>query len=466
MNLQSEVDPLLPQLWEAAEANYMQHMSDKYSWTDSAEADAQNIADMKQAFERIVGPAVSDLVRRFRSYYSLDDFDLDPVADEFANEKDRWEEPGSSLFCHIVAASKGIQQVDSLVHSDQWTGTAAMAFKNNFLDPFQGSAVTQVGCTREIAIAARSLARAVQLAKECVVWICKNTIWNLHASPGGEYPGPLPGETSEDGTKKIAGMTAILADTAATFMAFVPGLDVLDLGLAATGVIGGSIAESAAPSAQDAIAFAAPAGALAQDVISAAAQALTALDKNIADVDDQIWSGLDKDLGAYGVFSKAYIGIYSEGHGEHSGQGGWLGYPDLAPSAYQGLTSKGNDTKQDGVVVNFRNLYYAATVNMPLVADQYAFGIKVCNGVRVTGVDHQFRMSVPKLNEAAETFGRAMQSTHDHCVTYAQAMLAAARDYEWTDAYESGRIRDLEGMIHPPDPSLPPDTTVGLPSLD
>lgn len=468
MNLRTALEPLIPELWEKAEAKYMELSSADYSMPDSREAGTEQVAEMKQAFEQVVAPALTDLVSRLRGYYSLDDFDLGPIADQFATETDRWEEPSSSLFGHLVAASHGITKVLELVHSDQWQGAAAMAFKTQFLDPFESSVYVQLGCAREVAIAARSLHRAVELAKESVVWICKNTIWNFNATPGGEFPGPLPGEESEGGGKKIAGMTAILADTAAMFFAFIPGLDMLDFALAGTGVVGGLIAESGSPSEMDVIAFEAAFDTLPQYVISAAQQALSGLDDLIFRTDGQIGLALDADLGVSGPFSKAEIQIYSGAgysdrypngspmpmHGEHSGPGGLIGEPDeLTPSAYQ--PPKGEHGGL--VVVNFKDLYWAGTINLPLVAEQYAFGRRVCNRVHITGVDKQFPVSVHALNDAAETFGGSVQRIHDHCITYAEAMVAAAKDLDWADARQRQDILDVEAKIKLTDPNLPPN---------
>jgi hypothetical protein len=485
VNLQSELEPLLAKLWDEALAANAYHFANQYGPPITSEEAAQIPAEMKRDFDENVAPDVSDLASRFRSYYSLDEFDLAPIADQFNRPDDRWEVEqytDINLFGHIVRAVHGIQRVAELVHPElwrnrlpsdppepaMWQGAAATAFRDRFLDPFQHGAAVQVGCAREMAIAARTLSEAVDLAKEVVVWICKSTVWQLSKTPDtpmAESPGPFPGRETEG---NAGGMIALLADTVALFGAVIPELDVFDLALASSGVIGGSIAELRSPSRTmwDPIAESfAPdeAPPLVQEVLYAAHLALAVLDKNIVELDDQLCRGLDEDLSPGCLFSKANIGIYTESRGEHSGPGGWGGYPDVTASTFGKLTGSGDSSSFDIVIANVVELYYAGYVNLPLVAEQYRFGVKLCDGLRITGVDRQFQRSVPKLNEAAATFGSVLRATHDHCLRYADAMVAAAKAYEYADAYEGQRIREVERSIPPPDMNLPPDYIGTLP---
>jgi hypothetical protein len=479
MSLQTTLEPLLARLWDQAWDTYVAQyaLDNMNAVTPGAN---RTPAEQKRDFDEAVGPALSDLTSRFRGYYTLDGFDLAPVADQFVTPDDRWEDPRGNLFGHIVQATRGVHKAAELLHSDlwrnrlpsddrtHWSGAAALAFQTNFLDPFDRTAATQAGCAREIAIAARTLAQAVELAKEAVVWICNNAIWLLSVTPGtprAEPPGALPGEEPEGRVRKVAGMTAILADTAALFLALIPGVDVLDLSLASTGVIGGMVAESQSPTMWHPIADAfnscasASTGALAIEVINAAHQALAALDTNIVDLDDKIRQALDDDLAPGAAFTRTNIGVYTQSQGEHSGGGGWSGYPELSASDFQRLPGRGDDTPFDYVVAPVVDLYYAGFVTLPLVADQFDFGFKVCDGVHVTGVDRQFQRSVPKLNEAAETLGSALRATRDHCIKYGEAMVTAAKAYEYADADEGRQIREVEMSIPKPDPNLPPDYT-------
>jgi hypothetical protein len=491
INLQSELEPLLAKLWDEASAAHAYRFENYPGPPMTSEEAAQVPAEMKRDFDDNIAPDLSGLTGRLRSYYSLDDFNLEGIADQFSRPGDRWEVrqvANINLFGHIVGAAAGVQKVAALVHTEQWRnrlpsdppnpsqwqGTAAMAFRERFLDPFQRGAAVQVGCIREIAIAVDTLTKAVELIKETVVWICKSAIWQLSKTsdtPVAEFPGPLPGRAAKGDGKEVAGVIAVLADTVSLFAAvFAPELDIADLALTSIGVTGGSIAAMGSPSQTqnwDHIADAFPLGEappLVQEVIYATRLALGVLDENIVDLDDKLRAGFDEDLAPGCLFSNSYVGTYTQSRGEHSGPGGWNGFPDVTASTFGTLTFGANNSPFDGVIANVVYLYYAGHVNLPLVAEQYRFGVKLCDGLRITGVDLQFQRSVPKLNEAVETLGSVLRSTHDQCVKYAEALVAAANAYEYADAYEGDRIRELEGEIPQRlDLNLPPDYTGTLP---
>ncbi|GIH16033.1 hypothetical protein [Rugosimonospora africana] len=428
MNLQAVMEPLLTKLWQAADDMYVGQAI--YDPTNPGE-----VAKVEEG-RKYLHSDLSSLIARFRGYYSLDGHDLDPVADQFAGQSDRWEAPtGSSVYSSVARAAGDVDDVAKLIHTEQWQGKAAMAFHDRFLVPFKTTAVTHCECAREMAIGAKALAGGVERAKECVVWVCKDAISRLG---GGGDPGSLPGEEGEGGTKHAAGFAAILADAVALFLALTgPEGDLLDAALAATGVGGGLIAESNTPSHERPISVNSSLSAMS--LVHNTWTALTNLDANIFEFDEKIGKGLDTDFDDSGPFGSPFARIDN---------------PDLKSSAYHRLTFRGPahaaTDADDGVITSIVRLYYAGYRTLPAAAEQYEDGAKICAGAYIDGVQAQFPQAVRKFNEGAQTFGRLLGAVGDDLTRSGKSIVSAATDYESTDEYEASEIRKLENQIPPP----------------
>ncbi|MBO0885565.1 MAG: hypothetical protein J2P17_35580, partial [Mycobacterium sp.] len=332
--------------------------------------------------------------------------------------------------------------VEKLISTGDWLGEGAGNFQEDFLDPFQFTAYFHGLCAAALGATANNLATAVRLAKECVVWICKNAVASLG---GGGDPGPVPigtkpglegAETGNESPVKLASaISAIVADTIALVSAVAgPEAELVDIGLAATGTGGGLVAElEVAPD----IYFGQ--GSDATAVIDLAWSALGRLDRHINETDREIQEGLDKDLGRKGAFSR---------------EAGKLRTRPVQAAAYGHLRGSGEHTPgvtDDIFVVHIVKLYYAGFVVMPAAARAYDVGANTCTAARITGLSKQFPRSVATFNEAAELLGSRMSHTRDTIVDSGQAMVTAAKNYEHVDAYNAKRIRQLESQIPSPD---------------
>ncbi|MEU7146104.1 hypothetical protein ABZ942_42150 [Nocardia sp. NPDC046473] len=421
MSLQGELEPLLAKLWQAADsACRAESLSDP---TNPA------YAKWEQEALTALNEKLSTLVSRFRSYYSLDGNDLSPVADQFAGESDRWESPtGSSVYCTVARASGDVERVSRLIDIGHWQGGGAESFYHNFLDPFKRTAAVHSLCAREMAMGAKSLDSAVELAKESVVWICEDLINRLG---GGAPPGPLPGEKGE-GFKEQAGFAAIVADTVALFRALtLPESVLFDAVLAAVGAAGGFIAASKMPShdLHIGVGFSMSAAGL---VVNAGIS-LDRLDKNMSDLDERVAGALETDLGSSGPFGDTFARIQN---------------PHLDPSAYRQLTFKqGDHSEKDAVVVDLTELYYAGYRSLPSAADNYDFGTKVCSAAHIDGAQAQFPRAVGKFNEAAGMFTGLLADVRDDLTRSGEAIVAAATTYGGADEYEAAKIKQLEDEI-------------------
>jgi hypothetical protein len=459
LNLESALNPLLTKLSQSAKTAYKAQVSaasdvDRPGWEtlirDIGPA-TEPTDKFEKDFRQLVEPELETLLARFREYYTLDGYNVDPLVELFAEPGDRWETPtGGSVYCHIAQASDGVDNVAQLVHSDlwesddsdQWKGQAAMAFRDKFLNPFKATAAVHGACAREMATAAKALVEGVELAKESVVWICKKAIFELG---GDESPGEHPGEGAEGehGFKKKAAFAAILADAVAFFRAVVaPETLLVDIGLSATGLAGGLIAESHGPSRDEPIDFhadRAPGGGtvIVQSTLVNVHSALNALDRNISGLDERINRGLERDLSPSDLFE------HPQAH---------IDNPDLKPSAYKTVKGSVDHTHDvDGVVINVVRLYYAGYVTLPVAASMYEHGVQVCTGAHITDVQRQFPRSVAKFNEAAEAFRGLLSSAQEELTNSGQAMVTAAKNYEYADAYDAQQIREFTAQI--PDPN-------------
>ncbi|WP_225726884.1 MULTISPECIES: hypothetical protein [unclassified Nocardia] len=426
ISLQGELEPLLTKLQQVADSKF---------W-DDAVIDPTNPAYVRQATDGLAyfNQNLTNLITRFRGYYTLDGHDLDPLADQFAGQSDRWESPtGSSVYCSIVRAAEDVDEVQKLIHAGEWKGDGADSYYHNFLVPFKNTAVTHSGCAREMAIGAKSLADGVELTKECVVWICRDLISRLG---GGGDPGPPPGSAGTT-FKEAAGLTAILADTVALFRALTSPEGLIDAGLAAIGVTGGLIAESKSPSHEQQISVAPDLSA--SGLVFNAGLSLDRLDMNIAALDEQIGKGLETDLDSSGPFGSPFARIQN---------------PHLQSSAYQQLKGRGfgnpTDDSNDIVVVNVVQLYYAGYHTLPSAAEQYDIGARICSEAHIDGVQQQFPKAVPKFNQAAQTFNGLLAAVRDDLTESGRSMVTAASSYRGADQYEAAQIRALENEIPAP----------------
>lgn len=424
MNLGNVLEPLLTTLRQAADDK----LRNDTVWDPTNPA---AVNEGKNAVKALNNGDLPALVDRFRGYYSLDGHDLDPVADQFATQSDRWAAPtGGSVYCSVAGAAEDVDDVGKLIHSEQWMGQGAESFHHNFLKPFKNTAAAHGACAQEMAIGAKALADGIERAKECVVWICKDAIWRLG---GGSEPGPLPGESGE-GT---GGLVAVLADTVALFNALGEGAG-FDVVLAGIGVAGGLIAESKNVKSRGKEKPIDVAESFSTfGIIDNIWTALNALDANIDELDDAIGRGLDKDFDRSGPFGSPYARIEN---------------PHLKSSAYRhSEIARGRDDANDVVVTSVVRLYYAGFRTLPAAAEAYDTGVQVCSGAHVTGVQKHFPRAVGKFNEAARTFTGLLRSVRDDLDRSGASIVTAATHYADTDSYEARQIRKLEGEIPPVD---------------
>jgi hypothetical protein len=430
MHLQSVLGRLLTELCDTVNESFQK-------WSRSYQIPTLGERAIQSERLQLEGE-LSSLITRFRGYYTLDGDDLDPLPDQFAEQSDKWEQPtGSSVYCNVATAADGVDNVAKLVHSEQWKGQAAMAFHDNFLVPFKNAAVVHGACAQEMAIGAKSLAKAVERAKECVVWICKNAIQQLRA--GGGAPPPLPGEEGEGGVKQKAGFAAILSDSVAFFLALAgPEGDALDIALAGVGVSGGLIAESKSPSEEQSIYFQGtnvfdPGGLLG--TIYVVERALVALDKNIAELDQKVAQGLEKDFSSSGPFGSPAARMKD---------------PHLRPSAYSELEFNGRDDPNDAVVTSIARLYDAGYRTLPAASWSYDAGAQICAAAHINRAQAQFPRAVGKFNEAAQTFGALLSAVRDDLIESGESMVTSAKTYQYADAYEAAKIQQIETRIPAP----------------
>ncbi|MBY8856592.1 hypothetical protein K7711_08905 [Nocardia sp. CA2R105] len=425
MSLQDELEPLLIKLASAANSLFEYNISQPPEPTP--EQYQQAVAGFKSD--------LSELLVRFRGYYSLDGPDLAQIADQFAVPSDRATSPtGSSAYCCIVRAKETVRGTESLVSRGQWHGEGTKKFFDNFLRPFQQAAQIHALCARELAISAKALADAVELAKESVIWICKSLLFYLG---GGSAPGLAPG-VRQPGGQDVAGFESILFSTVSLFSAVLaPELDAADVIISIGGWITGMQSESDIPFFSSPFEVE-PNGPIpaAIPLIYSAWTALNEFDQNLAEFDTKIDQGLEKDLTDSELFDNPLAR---------------LGRPQLQSSAYQQLNSKGIDdttdpisNTHDPVIIAIAQLFEVGYRLLPEAAEQYGIAAGISSGAHIIGVDHQFPMAVAKFNEAAHLLDGLVTTVTDALTDSAAAIVKAASTYRDVDAYEAGQIRELQ----------------------
>jgi hypothetical protein len=429
MNLQAELEPLLTTLWNAADTKYMGH----------AFEDPTNPGEIAKAEEgrAHLHSDLTGLLDRFRGYYSLDGHDLDLIAEQFADPSDDLQTPtGSSVYCSIGRAAEDVNDVGKLIHfeqwagppdSEQWAGDAATAFHNNFLEPFKKTALVHAVTARDLAVGAKALAAAVEHAKACVVWVCKDAISRLG---GGDAPGRLPGADGPD-FRETAAFTAICADAVATFIALAaPEIELLSVALAATGVTGGLLAEWKKEGSEHERPIGVGGSESASEILYLTWTALDNLDYNLSEFDEKAAKGLEADLAPSGPLGSPYAQIEN---------------PHLDPSAFKRSTIGKPDfavpDAKNSLITSIVRLYYAGYRTLPDAAKQYEYGRKTCADAHIDGAQKQFPQASAKFNELAERLGHLMEAVHDDLADSGAAIVTAANLYDATDAHAAAAIK-------------------------
>jgi hypothetical protein len=428
MNLQAELEPLLPVLWKAADDLYQsQAISDPNSPALAVEAESGRAA-LRNDLQR--------LANRFYGYYPLDGHDLAPISEQFAAPSEDPAKPtGGSVVSSIGRAIRDVDEIQKLIVASQWRGEGAQKFYDNFVVPFKNTALAHAAGARDLAIGAKAIADGVEFAKACVVYVCQDAISRLGA---GDAPGRPPGEEPESPSlPEAAGWTAILADAAALFTA----ADGLGIVLAGIGVTGGLVAELGNGGGNLNLGGAeAPISVAASDsaagIIQNTLVALTNLDQNIGEFDEATAKAIESDLDTSGPLGNPVAHITK---------------PDLGSSAYAQLTFRGpaDPLPTDGVVTNLVKLYYAGQHTLPDAADNYDYGLKVCRSARIDGV-RQFPRTSAAFNELAARLGRLMAEVREDLAESGVSMVAAASDYKYADEREAAEIWKLEAQVPAP----------------
>jgi len=445
MNLQSELEPVLSKLWETAVRKWAEENQPDIAMDEKENQRlAKQFTDDQEEFSS--GP-LTELMNKFRSYYTLDGADLEPVPEWFAAAGDAWESPtGSSVYAAIARAAGDVEEVSKMIDTSawfspssattvndksKWNSNAAMEFKKNFLDKFKVAAGVQAVCACQLSIAASALAAKQQRAKECVVWIAKNITSYL----GGDAdPGPLPGTKEKDSHEK-APAYAIMLDTVAVIVALAaPEIDLVGLGLAAGGAsfgIWGEVGKEEGFEGET-ILITAP-GSSVRGLVLDGLNTLERLDTNIAEFDEKLNEALEKSLGSDGPFGNPAARLED---------------PGLKSSAFRGLDIKdGGYGEVDQVVVNVVRLYYAGYNIMPAAAGQYGSAEGICDNSHISGVEAQFPRTVGKFNEAAEALSGNLSRVKEALTSSGGALVKAATEYEAADAEQAAQIKQLENEI-------------------
>lgn len=435
ISLQDEIEPLLAKL-DGLAHDAFDHLSNTgYS------------AAREQLALKTLNSDLASLKEKFRGYYSLDGHDnLSALADEFAVKSDRGGSPsGNSVYHAITQAAAGIDYyLADMSKEKEWEGTGADSFRDNFLTPFRSAAQAHVWAATEMAIATQALAVAVESYKACVVWICRELIYLLD---GGTDPGSFPGEEKlnigdlEDG----ANIAGILLGVVSLFMALTePEISVPGAAVDAIGTALGLFQEAkSASSSSKHVYYPQIAGHSRNDNVFAIVQlsyaSLVDLDSHMADIDEQIYRGLNADRGDHGCFDSPLASFRN---------------PSL-PSikSYSKLTvAKGYDDAADPIVVTVTELYYCGFEILPSAAEGYNYGVKVCEEANIAegrtgGLQRQFPRAVPEFDKAAADFKKLLAATRDDLTKAGQVMVQAAKTYRYADEYEAQQIKLQEDQI-------------------
>jgi hypothetical protein len=389
-----------------------------------------DLAEENARWREFLG-TVDTLCARIRQFYVFDAVSLFVMGGQLTGSQSGTEagSAGSVDGRLNYAATVWMPEVRELVVREDWTGTAAGSFQDNFVQPFGVAAYYQMCCLRELSVTAYSWAEGVSAAIKDLRAIVDSCIAAL-GGPGGGGDG-----VSRHDIYNMIGilsgvvgyvphpLVAVAANTIGLTVQFISMLDKE----AEHDKTDGPKPELAVD------------GASAPDVISSTMNALSILERAISDLDLQLDSGLRQDLWSPDLFRNSRRRLDSP----TLASGDPLGDPT-------GTRAPGIPASKDPVVANIVNIYRAGKVNIAGAADEYSQARSMLEACEPDpGLKQYFKRSVDTFNEGRKDLLTVLSDMTVALHNTSNVLIAVAVSYEVTDEQSSEVFRRI-GEIQAP----------------
>lgn len=424
MNLQSTLEPLLNEMWAAADERFRKDQSDVYDGNDPTQV--KQAASALSTFNN----DLMTLVNRFRSYYTLDEKDWGVEAEYFANSWDRWQSPtSSSTFARLARANTSLHEAHDLASTGDWAGQAAKGF-NSFVDKFLATAAVHGGYAVELGAAYWALHLYVEATKQTLTGICKQLTSRLKGeAEGGE----------SESFQGLSGIAAVVADAIALFGAVTASVvELPEVALAAVGVLGGILAESKWSHERS---YEVDDNPFAVGLVRNAWYALDNVDASIADWDEANSNGLSQD------FLKLSEEIPPL-------NGGNPDQPDLDPGSlrFKSAGAPAAPGEPTLLVQDLYRLFYVGYYTIPQAVAGYDAGLLACQDAAKVqaGNEPHFPKTMDQLNTATSILDELMRPVRERLSALAGSLVKAAGNYEQCSQDEIDQVEKLKKQVPAP----------------
>jgi hypothetical protein len=423
VGIQDELEPILTQIRSEAQVAW-----DKSFSRIPAEDKERDAATYQKAANEFYG-TVDDLLTRFRRYYAFDAHDFQVNVDQLASPEggpQLYNRPtgGTADGCIFSAQDNFMKPVANMIDEDEWTGSAARSFEENFLKKLETASLWQRQYARELAIAAAALQVASGRSKRAIKFVAESC---LSALSGGRpmYQGELGfADTTKDlPGKDVADSVGIITGVIGLFASGPIGLAVGVVGLA-SGLYGVAKTGSTEPYLQ------VDHGGSPQTTVRWTGDAIKNLEEWIADQDEALAKGLNEDLKSEVAFGSRNLRVPA---------------PGIDAGTYKQLDFYERPGGLNQTVVSVVKLGRAGAYNLPDAADQYDQAASNVENCQIPGSLSQFfPRSISPFNTAVDQLGDILRDTSKSLRRAGDVMLTAARNYEATDEDEAEMIRQIE----------------------
>lgn len=378
---------------------------------------------------------LDDVKARFERFYDLDPLDLTVLVYSLGGH-----DGGASAHPVPSSVHGRIQYADDnwmrpvleMITEEDWSGSAAVTFRDEFIAPFHRAALQQMACTRILAMAAQAFHDGVTKLQDDLVEIADAGIARLSGDYGG---GDISGFFTV--VSFIAGAVGLFVPTGASQVA-----GVISLGSGIASVLAGT--DDSDEQREWTVS-----GGNAPMILESIWENLVALDEIIADKDQQMADALNQDLDSATAFAS----------------------PDLRLPEPTGLDSDGFgvltvDTVVDGipisenkVVVSITSLYQAGFHNLAYAAHYYGQAVDELIDPIPDTISRFFRARMAYRTCRARLRG-AVSDIRWHLTNAGEDLMQIATDYELTDEQGAEVLRQI-GEMHAPVLSPPAHPAYG-----
>ncbi|MPZ25248.1 MAG: hypothetical protein GEV12_02035 [Micromonosporaceae bacterium] len=368
---------------------------------------------------------LDDVKARFEKYYDLDPLDLTILTYSLGGHG------GGAVASPVPSTVHGrIQYADDtwmrpvleMITEEDWSGGAALTFRDDFVAPFHRAALQQMACTSILAMGAQAFHDAVTSIQDDLLEIADAGIARLSGDYGGGGSGGFFTVVSF-----IAGAVGLFLPTGASQVA-----GVISLGSGVASVFAGI--DDSDERREWTIS-----GVNAPMILESIWDNLLELDEIIAGKDEQMADGLEQDLDSPTAFSSADLrlpeptGLDSDGFGDLTVDTVVAGVP----------------ISENKVVVSIVSLYEAGYRNLPYAAYQYEQAVAELVEPLPGTLSRHFYRSRLAFQLARARLRVAVSGIRWHLTNSGEALVQIATDYELTDERGAEVLRQI-GEIHPP----------------